>query len=192
LLNQRIIIVLHGRTSHILCYIFKKSNIRYIQNILIIYGYISYNLLKIQVVELFNKFNESLGSYTFSRWIGRFIEEYQTSKTIFLIAVILLLILLATSIFVLRKWKNKEFLPEVKEFVGVGTGKPRFRKRDKVLFYGRKMLRKVKSIGGQVHATGQGKKRRAVMRFARRLLQLKKETAPPQLKVYFIIKNNVK
>jgi len=146
-------------------------------------------LSKIQVVELFNKFNESLGSYTFSRWIGRFIEEYQTSKTIFLIAVILLLILLATSIFVLRKWKNKEFLPEVKEFVGVGTGKPRFRKRDKVLFYGRKMLRKVKSIGGQVHATGQGKKRRAVMRFARRLLQLKKETAPPQLKVYFVIKN---
>ncbi|KAL6441217.1 hypothetical protein ACFW04_003479 [Cataglyphis niger] len=136
-----------------------------------------------QVVELFNKFNESLGSYIFSRWIGRFIEEYQTSRTIFIIATILLLIFLIVSIFVLRKWKNKEFLPEVKEFVGVGTGKPRFRKRDKVLFYGRKMLRKVKSIGGQVHATGQGKKRRAVMRFARRLLQLKKETAPQQLKV---------
>jgi len=119
-------------------------------------------------------------------------EEYQTSQTIFMIAVILLLILIAISIFVLRKWKNKEFLPEVKEFVGVGTGKPRFRKRDKVLFYGRKMLRKVKSIGGQVHATGQGKKRRAVMRFARRLLQLKKETAPPQLKVYIIIKNKLK
>ncbi|XP_026826275.1 neuropathy target esterase sws isoform X4 [Ooceraea biroi] len=136
-----------------------------------------------EVVELFNKFNESLGSYIFSRWIGRFIEEYQTSRTIFVIATTLLLGLLVTSIFVLRKWKNKEFLPEVKEFVGVGTGKPRFRKRDKVLFYGRKMLRKVKSIGGQVHATGQGKKRRAVMRFARRLLQLKKDTAPQQLKV---------
>ncbi|XP_017789484.1 PREDICTED: neuropathy target esterase sws isoform X3 [Habropoda laboriosa] len=45
------------------------------------------------------------------------------------------------------------------------------------------MLRKVKSISGQVHASGQGKKRKAVMRFARRLLQLKKETVPQQLKV---------
>ncbi|KAL0108884.1 hypothetical protein PUN28_014178 [Cardiocondyla obscurior] len=136
-----------------------------------------------EVIELFNKFNESLGTYIFSRWIGRFIEEYHTSKTIFIIATILFLTFLITLIFVVRKWKNKEFLPEVKEFVGVGTGKPRFRKRDKVLFYGRKMLRKVKSIGGQVHPTGQGKKRRAVMRFARRLLQLKKDTAPQQLKV---------
>ncbi|XP_025996643.1 neuropathy target esterase sws isoform X2 [Solenopsis invicta] len=137
-----------------------------------------------EVIELFNKFNESLGSYTFSRWIGRFIEEYQTSRTIFVIVTFLLLVFLIASIFVVRKWKNKEFLPlEVKEFVGVGTGKPRFRKRDKVLFYGRKMLRKVKSIGGQVHATGQGKKRKAVMRFARRLLQLKKDTVPQQLKV---------
>ncbi|XP_043523231.1 neuropathy target esterase sws isoform X4 [Frieseomelitta varia] len=136
-----------------------------------------------EVVELFNKCNESLGSYLFSRWIGKLIAEYQISKTLFTVVVLSLLILLITSILILRKWKNKEFLPEVKEFVGVGTGKPRFRKRDKVLFYGRKMLRKVKSISGQVHATGQGKKRKAVMRFARRLLQLKKETAPLQLKV---------
>lgn len=57
--------------------------------------------------------------------------------------------------------------------------RPRFRKRDKMLFYGRRMLRKVKSISG----AGQGRKRRAVMRFARRLLQLKKEQAPTQLKV---------
>ncbi|XP_071856000.1 patatin like phospholipase domain containing sws isoform X1 [Bombus fervidus] len=136
-----------------------------------------------EVVELFNKCNESLGSYLFSRWIGQLIAEYQISKTLFILIISTLVILLIASIIILRKWKNKEFLPEVKEFVGVGTGKPRFRKRDKVLFYGRKMLRKVKSISGQVHATGQGKKRKAVMRFARRLLQLKKETAPQQLKV---------
>ncbi|GLG97715.1 Neuropathy target esterase sws [Gryllus bimaculatus] len=78
--------------------------------------------------------------------------------------------------------RKPEFLPEVKEFVGVGSTRPRFRKRDKVLFYGRKMLRKVKSISGQVHG-GQGKKRRLVMRFARRLLQLKKDSTPMQLKV---------
>ncbi|GBP78513.1 Neuropathy target esterase sws [Eumeta japonica] len=48
-----------------------------------------------------------------------------------------------------------------------------------MLFYGRRMLRKVKSISN----SGQGRKRRAVMRFARKLLQLKKDAAPEQLKV---------
>lgn len=45
------------------------------------------------------------------------------------------------------------------------------------------MLRKVKSISGQVRNSGQGKKRKMVMRFARRLLKLKTDTAPMQLKV---------
>lgn len=40
----------------------------------------------------------------------------------------------------------------------------------------------MRSISGQVHG-GQGKKRKMVMRFARRLLQLKKDTMPIQLKV---------
>lgn len=52
----------------------------------------------------------------------------------------------------------------------------RFRKRDKALFYGRKMIRKVKTISGQVRNSGQGKKRKMVMKFARRILQLKKKT----------------
>ncbi|XP_076654539.1 patatin like phospholipase domain containing sws isoform X1 [Halictus rubicundus] len=134
-------------------------------------------------MEVVDLLNENLGSYIFSRWIGKWIVEYQLSKTFFIVLTSIVLILLIVSMIVLRKWKNKEFLPEVKEFVGVGTSKPRFRKRDKVLFYGRKMLRKVKSISGQVHATGQGKKRKAVMRFARRLLQLKKDSTPQQLKV---------
>ena len=62
----------------------------------------------------------------------------------------------------------------------------RFRKRDKALFYGRKMLRKVRSISGQVRATGQGRKRKMVMRFARRLLQLRRDNETEQLKVSLI------
>lgn len=40
---------------------------------------------------------------------------------------------------------------------------------------------KVKSISGQVH--GQGKKRKLVIKFARRLLQMKKEALPQRLNV---------
>uniref|UniRef100_A0ABD2W0V5 Neuropathy target esterase sws n=1 Tax=Trichogramma kaykai TaxID=54128 RepID=A0ABD2W0V5_9HYME len=136
----------------------------------------------LQVVELINRFNDSIGSYAFSRWIGYLISEYRNSSTLLAVSISTLLIILVVSVYILRRWKTKELLPHVREFVGAGS-RPRFRKRDKVLFYGRKMLRKVKSISGQVHGTEKGKKRKAVMRFARKLLQLKKENAPQQLKV---------
>lgn len=58
----------------------------------------------------------------------------------------------------------------------------RFRKRDRMLFYGRRMLRQVKTIGGQAYS-GQGRKRKAVMKFARRLLQLQKDNLQQELKV---------
>jgi lysophospholipid hydrolase len=62
----------------------------------------------------------------------------------------------------------------------LNDGQNRFRKRDKMLFYGRRMLRKVKTIS----VTGEkGKKRRAVMKFARKLLQLQKDNLQPELKV---------
>lgn len=74
-----------------------------------------------------------------------------------------------------------DIIPDkVKELVGVGSSRPRFRKRDKVLFYGRKMLRKVKTISGQVH---QSKKRKLFLKFARKLLQIRKDTSDLQLKV---------
>jgi len=44
----------------------------------------------------------------------------------------------------------------------------------------------VKSISGQVRGA-QGKKRKMVMRFARRLLQLKKDSTPVQLKVGSVV-----
>lgn len=135
-------------------------------------------------MELFSNVEKNLGNYhLIPEWLYNYYKNYDNTSTLLMTIGVFLIILLAIITVFLRKWKNKEFLPEVKEFVGVGSGKPRFRKRDKVLFYGRKMLRKVKSISGQVHQTGQGKKRRAVMRFARRLLQLKKDSVPQQLKV---------
>lgn len=49
-----------------------------------------------------------------------------------------------------------------------------------MLFYGRRMLRKVKTIN---IAGEKGKKRRAVMKFARKLLQLQKDNLQPELQV---------
>nr|CAD7438438.1 unnamed protein product [Timema bartmani] len=138
---------------------------------------------KMDVLRLMNGINDTFGSLFLSSWMGNLTVNVQEYQAMYLVVVATLFTLVFGFVLLfVRKWKNKEFLPEVKEFVGVGSARPRFRKRDKVLFYGRKMLRKVKSISGQVHG-GQGKKRRMVMKFARRLLQLKKDTTPMQLKV---------
>ncbi|XP_026288620.1 neuropathy target esterase sws isoform X3 [Frankliniella occidentalis] len=133
-----------------------------------------------EVAEVLNTISGGLSSVYWS-WFSSVafsVSEYQV--TVLAVGVALCAIIVCIAVW---KWKTKErVLAEVKELVGVGSTRPRFRKRDKVLFYGRKMLRKVKNISGQVHG-GQGKKRRLVMKFARRLLQLKKDTTPMQLKV---------
>jgi len=67
-------------------------------------------------------------------------------------------------------------LDEARE-AAAGQGKPRFRKRDKVMFYGRKMLRKVKSI-----SAGANKKKKIISKITRKLL-MKKEATPTQLQV---------
>lgn len=135
-----------------------------------------------EAVELISHINERFGSVVCSTSLGNVIVHMQENQGMYLLIVGLFVIVIGCALVLARKWKNKEFLPEVKEFVGVGSTRPRFRKRDKVMFYGRKMLRKVKSISGQVRGA-QGKKRKLVMRFARRLLQLKKDSTPVQLKV---------
>lgn len=50
-----------------------------------------------------------------------------------------------------------------------------------MIFYGRRIMRKVKNLSGQAY-NGQGRKRKAVMRFAKRILQLKRDNIPMQLK----------
>lgn len=95
-----------------------------------------------------------------------------------MIAVILLLVLLSvivSSVLLFRKYKTK-----VRETILPDPTKPRFRKRDKVLFYGRQMLRKVRSSlliqqPGSKSNPRKGRKRQMVLRFAKRLLRLRKE-----------------
>ncbi|XP_075988981.1 patatin like phospholipase domain containing sws isoform X4 [Anticarsia gemmatalis] len=91
----------------------------------------------------------------------------------------LLVSLVVVFFYYYKRWRAKEMAGGAGATGAAGEPAKRFRKRDKMLFYGRRMLRKVKSISN----SGQGRKRRAVMRFARKLLQLKKESAPEQLKV---------
>ncbi|KAK6631772.1 hypothetical protein RUM43_013836 [Polyplax serrata] len=112
------------------------------------------------VINLIVHVKDKLETYLLKDWLKNAASTIWENQTLYLILV--------------------GILPaQVKEFVGVSSH-PRFRKRDKVLFYGRKMLRKVKSISGQVHQT---KKRKLVMRFARKLLHLKKDTSSTQLQV---------
>lgn len=100
-------------------------------------------------------------------------------------SVLTIVLLLMFGVYLARPIKIK--VAEVKELVRSGMNKPRFRKRDKVMFYGRKMLRKissvkqkVKMISGQVRGPP-GKKRKLVMKLARRLLP-RRDHMPQQLK----------
>ncbi|CAG0883445.1 unnamed protein product [Cyprideis torosa] len=69
----------------------------------------------------------------------------------------------------------------------VATVGSRFRKRDKVLFYGRKVLRTVKSISGQVRNGPRSltKQPRRVVRLARQFLRMKKDSTPTHVFGHF-------
>ncbi|XP_050506232.1 neuropathy target esterase sws isoform X3 [Diabrotica virgifera virgifera] len=132
------------------------------------------------VINAIKNFNTDFGIINKSTWLVNLVLQFQETYGSFYV-VLLGLILITTTLVVycLRRCTRKVFKP--KESISQET--TRFRKRDKALFYGRKMIRKVKNISGQVRNSGQGKKRKMVMKFARRLLQLKKETDQEQLKV---------
>ncbi|XP_049821683.1 neuropathy target esterase sws isoform X3 [Aethina tumida] len=132
------------------------------------------------VLNLIRNYNSEWGSVAKETWLGNiytFILE--SSKVVLLSAIGVLCLIVSVLIVIIRRCHRKAFRPQ--EILNKDGN--RFRKRDKALFYGRKMIRKVKNISGQVRNSGQGRKRKMVMKFARRLLQLKKENDTEQLKV---------
>jgi hypothetical protein len=62
----------------------------------------------------------------------------------------------------------KSGITAAKQFVVPPAG-PRFRKRDRIAFLGQKMVKRVKAAGSYIRG-GQGRKRRAIAKFAKRLL----------------------
>ncbi|XP_059060311.1 neuropathy target esterase sws [Achroia grisella] len=131
------------------------------------------------VVGLLNNINDKSDMFAVTTWTSEWTNNFQENQLLWSFCGCLLVSLLVVCFYYYRRWRAKELSGITGAAGAAGEPAKRFRKRDKMLFYGRRMLRKVKSISN----SGQGRKRRAVMRFARKLLQLKKESAPEQLKV---------
>ncbi|KAL3280386.1 hypothetical protein HHI36_017872 [Cryptolaemus montrouzieri] len=127
------------------------------------------------VLNVINNLQSSFGALFETTWVTAAIFVVQDYKLFnFVFAVVLLIVATIIVVICVKRFHKKAF--SMKEETSEESVS-RFRKRDKALFYGRKMLRKVKNISGQ------GKKRKMVMKFARRILQLKKESDTEQLKV---------
>ncbi|KAJ0180934.1 hypothetical protein K1T71_003019 [Dendrolimus kikuchii] len=126
------------------------------------------------VVGLLNNINDKSNMFAVKTWTSEWSNSFEENQVRYSILKKLL-----TMAYIIRFFFYRFNLSGGISQGASGEPAKRFRKRDKMLFYGRRMLRKVKSISN----SGQGRKRRAVMRFARKLLQLKKESAPEQLKV---------
>ncbi|CAG7837535.1 unnamed protein product [Allacma fusca] len=93
---------------------------------------------------------------------------------IFIVSLLVIVVIVVTiAVCIVRFYRQKN---EIRESA---TGpRTRFRKRDKVLFYGRKMLRKVRSISAAT-----GKKKKMISKLTKKFLQMKKDHLPTQLHV---------
>jgi len=97
--------------------------------------------------------------------------------------------LLAVVLTVLYFWLRKRESPSVSN-VGTAASKLRFRKREKIMFYGRKMLRRVRSFAkGGISPLGSSsgsrrtggrdtRKRKLLVSIARRLLRFRRDQEP--------------
>ncbi|OTF76396.1 patatin-like phospholipase domain-containing protein [Euroglyphus maynei] len=114
--------------------------------------------------------------FVYSIYVDHRELAFQNPRTLFVYSFLLAIcvVIFLYHLNKLRKKVTKVILPD--------ETKPRFRKRDKVMFFGRKILRKVRSSVPDPIRHHRGRKRQLVLKFAKRLLQLKKDD-PLELKV---------
>ncbi|KAL7028237.1 hypothetical protein ACKWTF_005772 [Chironomus riparius] len=134
------------------------------------------------IIGVINSIYRSYGTLFSDDFIAFFKENTQNHVWItILIVLFTTTILVACYLWRKNKIRKQSIIDRLTSSF-LHDGQTRFRKRDKMLFYGRRMLRKVKTISTGTGAE-RGRKRRAVMKFARKILQLQKDNLQPQLKV---------
>ncbi|XP_022650715.1 neuropathy target esterase sws-like isoform X3 [Varroa destructor] len=122
------------------------------------------------------------GPYVPHTWTYWLEANSMTFLQIFLVVVALVLII----VYLHNKFGVKELKADVEKIMGLNKG-PRFRKRDKMLFYTKRMLRHVNTLAAQsVNTTSTGgkgrvKKRQMVLRLAKKIMFPRRDI--PQLTV---------